>query len=371
MPPSPLLVMHVIPGLRTGGAEHMLATLVAAKRRNPYRQVVVNLLKDGANADRIRAAGVELIELDMRHPVMLPIAVVRLARMIRRMQPDAIQSWLYYGDLSATAALAVSGRRPITRLYWGLRCSDMDLSRYHWGLRQAIALCARWSGKPDAVIANSFAGRDVHRQLGYRPRAFPVIPNGIDTVRFRPDAAARDRIRQELGIAGNRPIIIHAARVDPMKDHASLIAAARDLPDATFVLAGARTETLQTPDNMIALGARTDMPDLYAAADIAVSSSAFGEGFSNAIAEAMASGVPAVSTDVGDAAAIIGAAGRLVPPRDPGALRDALATLLAEPPDAREARGRASRHHIEQTFSLHRVVDNFDRLFAHGTLPEE
>ena len=371
MTPPPLLVMHVIPGLGTGGAEHMLATLVAAQRRKPYRQVVVNLLRGGANADRIRAAGVELIELGMRHPVMLPFAIVRLALIIRRMQPDAIQSWLYYGDLCATAALALSGRRPVTRLYWGVRCSDMDLSRYHWVLRQAIALCAKLSGRPDAVIANSFAGRDVHRQLGYQPRAFPVIPNGIDTVRFKPDAVARQRIRAELGIADDRPLVIHVARVDPMKDHASLLAAARALPNATFVLVGARTETLETPDNMIALGARTDMPALYAAADIAVSSSAFGEGFSNAIAEAMASGVAAIATDVGDAAAIIGAAGRLVPPRDTAALRDAIVALLAEPPTARKARGLAGRDHIERTFSLDRAVNNFDRLFVHGTIPEE
>ncbi|MBS0534402.1 MAG: glycosyltransferase [Proteobacteria bacterium] len=371
MAPRPPLVLHVIPGLGTGGAEHMLATLVTARRREPYRQVVVNLLKGGANADRIRAAGVDLIEIGMRHPILLPAAIIRLAAVIRRLQPDVIQSWLYYGDLAALLALTLSGRRAATRLYWGVRCSDMDLSRYHWVLRQTIALCARWSAAPDAVIANSFAGRDVHRKLGYRPRVFPVIPNGIDTARFKPDAEARQRIRNELGIANNRPLVIHVARVDPMKDHDSLIAAARQLPEATFLLVGSRTEQLTTPDNVRGIGARTDMPALYAAADIAVSSSAFGEGFSNAIAEAMASGVPAIATDVGDAAAIIGAAGVLVPPRDRAALRAAIAAMIAEPASARQDRGLAGRHHIERHFSLARALDSFDGMFVHGTVPRE
>jgi glycosyltransferase involved in cell wall biosynthesis len=113
------------------------------------------------------------------------------------------------------------------------------------------------------------------------------------------------------------------------------------------------------------------MPALYAAADIAVSSSAFGEGFSNAIAEAMASAVPVIATDVGDAAAIVGTAGILVPPRDTAALRDAIEMLTREPAATRQARGLAGRHHIDQTFSLQRAVAAFDGLFVHGTMPDE
>lgn len=367
----PPLVMHVIPGLGAGGAEHMLATLVAARRPHPYRQVVVNLLRGGQNAEPIRAAGVDVIELNASHAVFLPAAIIRLSRIIRRLQPDVIQSWLYYGDIAATLALALSGRRAATRHYWGVRCSDMNLNRYHWLLRQAIGLCTRLSGRPDAVIANSYAGRDVHRQLGYRPRAFHVIPNGIDTARFKPNAAERQRIRGELGLPDDRLLIIHVARVDPMKDHASLIAAARSIPDATFLLAGSGTSDLTAPANVRKLGTRSDMPSLYAAADIAVSSSAFGEGFSNAIAEAMACGVPAVATDVGDAAAIIGTAGIIVPPRDPAALRDAIERLTREPAATRQARGLAGRQHIDRTFSLQRAVAAFDGLFIHGTIPDK
>ena len=91
--------------------------------------------------------------------------------------PAAIQSWLYYADLISLWALEISGRRATTRLYWGVRCSDMDQSKYQRGLRWAIAACVSRSARPDAVVANSFAGRDAHLRLGYAPRAFPVRPD--------------------------------------------------------------------------------------------------------------------------------------------------------------------------------------------------
>ncbi len=103
------------------------------------------------------------------------------------------------------------------------------------------------------------------------------------------------------------------------------------------------------------------MPRLLAACDVVVSSSAFGEGFSNALAEGMACGLPAVATEVGDAARIIGDCGRLVPPRDPPALAEAVRALLDDDPAAVGARARAR---IEREFSVPRMVANFNAL--HG-----
>ena len=70
----------------------------------------------------------------------------------------------------------------------GVRCSDLDMARYGGQLARVIRLCAWLSRLPGAVVANSVAGRAVHRRLGYRAAAFPVIDNGIDTKHFRPDA---------------------------------------------------------------------------------------------------------------------------------------------------------------------------------------
>lgn len=365
------LVLHVIAGLGIGGAERMLTALVAAPRAAPHRQIVVDLIGGGALAPEIRAAGVEVRELDLAGPLSVPRVVSALARIVRETQPAAIQSWMYYADLLSLWALERSGRRKATRLYWGVRCSDMDQSRYGAALRWTIRACARRAQRPDAVVANSYAGRAFHQTLGYAPRAFPVIPNGIDTMRFRPDDAARQRSRAALGVDGGAFVAIHAARVDPMKDHATLTALAGLRPGIIFLAAGKGTETLAGPKNLCGLGVRADMPALYAAADAVLSTSAFGEGFPNVIAEGMATGLPAAATDVGDTRLIVGDAGIVVRPRDAAALAAALDALAAAGPGERAIRAGAARARIEQRFSLARCVAAFDALHRDGALPTE
>lgn len=362
-------VLHVIAGLGIGGAERMLAALVAAPRAEPHAQTVVDLLANGALAPEIRAAGAPLHELGLAGPLGVPRAVAALARLIREVRPAAVQTWMYYADLLGLWALERSGRRGATRLYWGVRCSDMDQSRYGLALRWTIRACARRAARADAVIANSFAGREFHRKLGYAPRAFAVIPNGIDTERFRPDPEARRRVRAELGIPGGARVAIHAARVDPMKDHATLIALAAMRPDIVFLAAGKGTDAdLIGPKNIRGLGLRADMPALYAAADMVLSTSAFGEGFSNVLAEGMAAGLPPLATDVGDARIIVGETGAVVPPRDPPALAEALDRLAGAD---RRALGAAARTRIERRFSLARCVAAFDALHRDGMLPAD
>lgn len=368
---NPTRVLHVIPALSTGGAEGMLASLVTAERNPLIESIVVALKSGGELADPIRAAGIELYELGMRGPADLPSALFRLTWLIRRIRPAAVQSWLYYADLMSLWALELSGHRGEARLYWGVRCSDMDQRRYGAMLRWAIAACAKRARKPNAVIANSFAGRAVHQNLGYAPHAFAVIPNGIDTARFRPDVQARQRIRSELGIPEQKPVVIHAARVDPMKDHNSLMALATALPDIDFVATGAGTQSLRTPANVRTLGVRRDMPALYAAADIALSTSAFGEGFSNFIAEAMATGLPAVATDTGDARQIVGDTGTIAAPRDISTLMAAIQRLTLEPDGQRRERSLVCRTRVERHFSLDRCVAAFDMLHRQGTLPAD
>jgi glycosyltransferase involved in cell wall biosynthesis len=362
-------VLHVIAARGIGGAEHMLSALVTAKRDNPLSQVVVNLMADPELAAVIRASGVPVYELDLRNVVQVPLVLMRLVKLIRTLRPAAIQSWLYYSDLLSLWALKLSGRRIITHLYWGIRCSDMDLSKYRASLRWTVAACAKRSQEPDAVIANSFAGVSAHRHLGYTSPQFAVIPNGIDCGRFKPDTLARARLRTELGIPEADPVVIHVARVDPMKDHASMIAVARALPKVTFIAVGQGTNALAVPSNVIALGARRDVASLYPAADIALSTSMYGEGFPNVVAEAMACGVPVVATDVGDSSRIVADVGLLVPPGDVAAMTAAIHHLLDESRPLRAKREIACRMHIKYNFSLARAVTAFDALYFHGTLP--
>jgi glycosyltransferase involved in cell wall biosynthesis len=355
-------VLHVIPSLGAGGAERILAMLVSAPRATPLRQRVVHFRRDDEMAGLIHAAGVATERIPIEQIWDIPAAVFRLGALIRRTRPAAIQSWQYYADLVSLCALRLSGRGVTTRLYWGIRCSDIHLDDYPWRVRWAVAACVRCAAAPTAVVANSYAGRDAHLRFGYAPRRFLVIPNGIDAVRFAPNAEACARIRGEFSIAPTERVVIHVARIDPMKDHASLIAVAQAMPGLRFWAVGKGTEELTGPANLRGLGLRHDVPRLLAASDFMLSTSRYGEGSSNAVAEAMAVGLPVVATDVGDARRIIGDAGAVVPPGDRTAMIAALTRLCQLSDQERAAIGTRARERVLKYYDKDSFVAAFDAL---------
>jgi glycosyltransferase involved in cell wall biosynthesis len=359
-----LRVLHVITGLDVGGAETMLVALVSDSRRAGMSPSVVSLLPNGVLAPTLRRAGIELAELNFAGPVTIVRDLARLIMLIRRQKPDIVQGWMYHGDLAALLATILSGRRRRTKVIWGIRCSNLDLRRYSVALRIVVRLCTLFSRLPDLIIANSEAGLKFHRALGYRTPLSEVAPNGIDIDRFKPNPAARQAVRAEFGIPDDAILIAHAARLDPSKDHGLFLAAMRELPDLRALLIGTGTETLPGADNLHRLGRRRDIPELLSAADIIVSSSAFGEGFSNVIAEGMACGLPVVATDVGDARAIAGEAGRIIPPGDKAALIEAIRELASLPAGERSALGALARRRVVDNFSLCHAVDRFAGLYA-------
>jgi len=360
----PQKIVYVTAGLRGGGAEAMLTRLVTAQPGVADEITIVSLLPAEAHVERLRAGGVSVVELNFDGAGGIASGLFKLARLIAESRPDIVQGWMYHGDLAALIALAMSGRRRQTRLVWSIRCSDMDLRRYGIGLRAVVKACTLLSRRPDLVTANSAAGLKSHLGLGYRPRRAEVAVNGIDVDEFRPDAAARRAVRIEFGIPDDATVLAHVARVDPMKDHGSFLAAMVELPELYALLIGAGTENLPAARNILRLGRRHDVARLIAAADFVVSSSSFGEGFSNALAEGMACGLPAIATDVGDAKLIVGDSGLVVPPENPGALAAAIRTLAREPATARAERGARARARIVENFAMSRAIARYAELYA-------
>jgi len=359
-----LHVVHVIAGLGLGGAERMLANLVSADRPEAPRQTVINLLGAGAFGNAVKDSAVPLHTLNIRRPADALLGVRRLARLLRKLRPDVIQSWMYNADLLTYWAWRLGGLRQQSRLYWGVRCSDMNQGHYGRRLRWTVNACARRSHLPTGIVANSHAGAAVHQALGYSTGRMVVIDNGIDVDGFKPDPGARAQLRQAWGLSDAYPVVLHVARVDPMKDHALLLNAARERPDVQFVAAGLGTEHLDGPPNLLGLGARTDVASLYAAADLFLSTSAYGEGFPNVVGEAMASGLRTVATDVGDTARIVGDAGEISASGDLPGLLAAIDRQLAAPGDPDLPRKR-----IFRLYSLDRAVGRFDTLHRTGALP--
>jgi glycosyltransferase involved in cell wall biosynthesis len=370
-------ITHVITGLNTGGAEMMLFKLLSRLDRNGFMPEVISLTADGPVGDRLRGIGVPVHVVGMARGVPDPRGVLRLASHLRRARPDLVQTWMYHADLIGGLAARLAGIRAVA---WNIRGSDLEPTTTARSTVLTAKLCARLSrALPTAILCCSEVARRVHADLGYEDRRITVIPNGFDIAALRPDAAARDDVRREIGVAAETPLVGLIARFDPMKDHPNFIAAARQVaqahPSVHFLLGGDDI----TPDNPALahevnraglqerfhlLGRRNDIPRLNAALDIAVSASRYGEGFPNVIGEAMACGVPCVVTDVGDSAYVVGETGLVVPKADPRALAAAIQRLLALPQGEREARGVAARQRVVENFEIGSVVRRYEAFHA-------
>jgi glycosyltransferase involved in cell wall biosynthesis len=361
---EPKVILHVISGLGLGGAERMLKRVVLSEdKSNVRRHVVISLTDEGFFGRKLCEAGIGLHCLRLNHFSRLLPALFRLPALMRRIRPDVVMTCLFHADFVGTLAAVASGVG-VRRVVWNLRCSDAELN---FKDRCLVALLAWLSPLPHGIAANSVAGRRAHEALGYRPRNWFYLHNGLDPDKWRPSAVERKRVRSKLGLEQSTPLIGMVARVDPQKDYATLLSAAKLVvarhPLARFVLIGRDTERLPASDWLMLLGERDDIEQLMRALDVFVLSSCYGEGSSNVVAEAMASEVPCVVTDVGDSAVLVGDSGLVVPPCNPEALAAAINALLAESPQTRAGRGRRARETVRQNYGLQSAIQQYQRVW--------
>ena len=242
----------------------------------------------------------------------------------------------FFRDANIAGTLAAGlARRPVvsTRRNLGWWHTPREVAV----LRVLDRMTARFVANSEAVAERT---RAVER---LDPRRIEVIPNAVDTGRFRPpEPGEREAARRALGLDGNAPVVGCVGNLRPVKDHRGLLAAwervrAR-LPEARLILVGSGPEEgalreLAAPfgESVRFLGAREDVPALLRAFDLGVLPS-MSEGSSNALLEYLASGLPAAATAVGGSPEILAGRGfgRLVPSGDPSALAGALIQAALE-----------------------------------------
>lgn len=372
-----LRVLFITTGLGTGGAERMLVKLIDSLGRRGVECRAASLRDAGTQGIEIRRLGVVVDELRINSIIGFLMAPLRIARTMWTFRPDVVQGWMYHGNLFATFAGLMRPRK--CRLFWSIRQTLYNLSSEHWPTRQVVRAGAVFSRLPERLIYNSGLSAKQHAAAGYAGERVVVIPNGFDLTRFRPDQAQRARTRAELGIAPGVPVVGVVARSHPMKDHATLVDAAvhvrQAFPDVLFVLAGSEIDASNVPlvsriaareldRNFMLLGEVTDTENVYPALDVCALSSSWGEAFPNVLGEAMACGVPCVSTDLGEARHIIDDTGATVPIRDPAALGAAISGILGLDAAARRQLGARARQRIARLYSLDAVCGAYLDCYA-------
>jgi glycosyltransferase involved in cell wall biosynthesis len=367
-------VVHLATSFGRGGAELNLERLAANMDASRFSNTVISMRRgcDASMVGRLTEAGVDFGCLNMRAGVPDPTALVRLLHVVRELRPSILQTWMYHADL---LGLIVGRLARVPVIIWNIRSTVLkNRGVGKLVFRSLVPL----SSIPSAVVANSQAGIRVHDALGYKPKKWVWIPNSLDSSQFRPHPYARETLRQELQLDPDAEVIGLVARFDPMKDHANLIRAASMIasehPKVRFVMIGesidstnaylkSLLESYRVGERFHLLGLRNDVARLTAGFDIACSASAYGEGTSNAVTEAMACQIPCVVTDVGDSALLVGDTGRVVPPKDSQALANACRELLTIPSQRRLDLGMKARKRVEEHFSTSAIVGRYQDLY--------
>ena len=206
-------IVHIITGLERAGAEMMLYKLLSTMSANNFSSVVISLTNKGPIAPLIEDLNIPVYNLGMRPGKFTPGKVFELARLIKRYEPDLVQTWMYHADVIGGIAALLAGKAIIA---WNVRNGSTD--------RRLIKKTTLWTIKlasllsrfvPRTIVTCSQEARDLHERLGYPSDKFTVIPNGFDLEQFAPSNSARLSVRKELSIDNSAIIIGMIARFHP------------------------------------------------------------------------------------------------------------------------------------------------------------
>jgi len=371
-------VLHFIYAVGGGGAEAMMRSLASHLDRRHWRVVVVALQAKNwpEETARLREA-VDVLHVLEETALLSGGTLKKLSRVIRTERPDVVQTWMHHADFTGGLVARFCGVRQVV---WGIHCREItrapgESALKAWLFARLMPLLARWV--PGRIISCSQAAVEDHVTLGYPPSEMTWIPNGVDTSRFKPCAQARQEMRARLGLSDDAPLIGFVGRAHEMKNLPLLLRAfgllnAR-LPEARLVLCGVRQEDLDQasraesaalphPEAVFWLPFQANPEQFYPGLDLFTLSSRT-EACPMTILEAMACGLPCVTTDVGDCGALIGEAGAVVPAGDAQALADAWQAVLKRTPEERAALGEAARRRLVAEFSLERAAARYQELY--------
>lgn len=384
----PLPILYVIGSLDVGGAETHLARVVPSLDRERWAPAIYTFSRRGALAETVERGGVPVYSpripgfmrgVDpLSRIARLGFAFVQLVWHLMRFRPRLVHYFLpmsYVIGLPATflahALTVFTGKLPLRIM------SRRSLNLYQrsyptLGWLECLLHCGC-----SAVIGNSRAVIAELKAEGVKPERLRLIYNGVET----PLANGFDKSakRAELDLSDDRLVIVQVANLIPYKGHADLLEAFAKLrrsfdDEIMLCLIGrddgigpelaAKAHALGVESQVKWLGVRHDVTEILAIADIGVLSS-HQEGFSNAVLEGMAAGLPMVVTRVGGnpEAVLDGETGFVVAPHDPAGLAKALSRLSADPA-LRRRLGAAAGERLEKHFSLARCLEDYEQLYS-------
>lgn len=359
-------ILHVIISLNIGGAEKSMLRLIEAHKNNSdYDHSVVSLTGIGEIGKQLQVSNIRVHALGLKSAFNTPRVMWALMKIIRQADPDVIHTWMYHADLIG----GVAGKLTKKKIIWSVRNTHAEAKS---GIAKTtfyiMKICAFLSAYiPNKIICVAGTAMTSHVKYGYQQKKMQVIQNGYDVNNLRNlSRQHKQTTRKSIGLAKNATVIGTVGRYNNSKDHPTFIRAAKILlrsnDNLQFLLIGKGINANNTQlfsliadtghiEKFFLLDERDDVPALLTLMDIFCLHS-ISEGFPNVLGEAMCIGLPCITTDVGDAALMVGENGVVVPHSQPELLVKGLQAMVNLTAKERKESGEKLRQRIDNNYSL-------------------
>ncbi|WP_180090091.1 glycosyltransferase [Acinetobacter sp. YH12219] len=357
------LMVHVITNFAgVGGAEMMLSRLIQYTE-NQYQHVIISLMKTSSiyqsTLDRCQSHyalgwnGINTLS-----------TIQKLRKLLKQLQPQTVQCWMYHAN--ALTSLSVIGLAKKPKVVWGIHHSLASPKDESISTKIALSLSKILSKQPNSIIYCAHSSLEQHQAFGIQNPNSQVIANGVFLDKFQPNPELHQPT--VIGFAGR----YHSAKGYPylfetmglLKDENIIfkIAGSGASLDNADVKALFEQHQLDA-EKVHLLDQISDMPAFYQSIDAFLMTS-ITEGFPNVLVEAMASGLPCISTDVGDAKYIVQDLGSIVPPRNAQALADAILAYVQKTEAEKQSLKQATRERVKQNFSIETVSRQYMQMWS-------
>lgn len=370
-------VLHLVSSGGVAGSlqQSLFMPLLTRMPKQRVKAQVVSLAPGFAPGAVLRQNGVPVHDVALSRRRFSWGAFRELLDVTRQFRPDVIQAW---GLTARIAALLVRARcdwQP--KLVWSVADTAPLPKDAGWIDRQKLKLTGKYSSKADRIVYTSEAAASLHRRAGYPEGGHAVVPPGVDPVRFKPDFAARRKVRDQLGLGPEAFVIGMAAPFQAEHDHATLIKGVGELiktnPNIYVLLAGHGVQKGNGPLMALVgggtLGTRTqllgdwsDVASFFNACDIACSSS-LTDSARMTLVMAMLCGVPCVATGMGAQGEVIGQFGVAIEPGSPTAFVRGITRVMQMPQDRRAFMAQGARKHALTNFVPVRSLQKYLQLY--------
>lgn len=359
-------ILFVLTALGMGGAENQVCSLADKLSQKGYRITIISIL-DGEIKIRPKNNNIEIICLNMKKNIFsFFISMMKLKKIIKKEQPDIVHSHMVHANIFSRL-LRIFIKIPVLICTAHNKNEGGKLRMFLYRITDRLATIS-------TNVSQEAVDAFIEKKATKLGRMIPIY-NGIDTNVFFYDNINREKIRDEMDLDNENPLILAVGRLTEAKDYPNLLHAFANLnspkkPRLVIIGDGEEKEKLQQladslniSEYVIWLGIRHDVHEWMSACDLFVLSSAW-EGFGLVVAEAMACECLVIGTDSGGVGEVIDKYGLVIPPKDTLALTSAITQYLALSNHEKNVLGLQARKHIIDTFSLEKISQEWLNLYT-------